>query len=174
MELVKDVVKNEVIPAALIMGTGAALGAASGFLYRKINNVSCSDTKKDAIKGVLCSLPVVGATLIGSRESRLDFSMKYMKGLVAFGCFSYAFMCNMFLNPPSRQDYNDALQDVNQTPPPGVNQQGIAVSKTSVNNKHGLMINREISILNVVPSIILTGLITYFRASNYYNEVHKK
>jgi hypothetical protein len=74
MELVKDVVKHEVIPAGLIMATGAALGALSHSLIWKIHGESDLPKRafKGAINGVLASIPSVCAV----RFSQLDFSWK--------------------------------------------------------------------------------------------------
>jgi hypothetical protein len=79
MELVKDAVKNEVIPAALIMGTGAALGALSHSLIWKIHGDSDwkKHLKNGALSGLKWSLPVVGAALIGPRSSRMELSIKH-------------------------------------------------------------------------------------------------
>ncbi len=59
MEFVLDVVKNEVLPAALIMGTGAALGAIHSSLSWQIYEGRSFDWKKmqkKAPKVVHCGL----------------------------------------------------------------------------------------------------------------------
>jgi hypothetical protein len=75
MELVKDIVKNEVLPAAAIIGTGAALSVASDYMfcaadswYRPNTQFASSrvvNIKQSILAGALLSLPILGLARFG-------------------------------------------------------------------------------------------------------------
>jgi hypothetical protein len=74
MELVKDIVKNEVVPAATIMATGAALSVASDYLFCAADRWYRQDTqfaspkvniKKSLCEGAVLSLPILALARFG-------------------------------------------------------------------------------------------------------------
>ena len=78
MEIAKDLIKNEVIPAAAIVVTGAALGAASNVSYNTIDNLYTNrifNFKKQSLKeslilGAAISLPLL-------LRARFEFNEPY-------------------------------------------------------------------------------------------------
>jgi NhaP-type Na+/H+ or K+/H+ antiporter len=63
MEIVKDVVKNNVVSAAGILATGAVLGAANSVVYSWLNNSSNNKKNiiKSALNGSFCAASLVGS-----------------------------------------------------------------------------------------------------------------
>lgn len=76
METACALIKNYVAPAALIMGTGAALGALSHSLIWKIHGESDSDVPKRALKGAIRGALGSLSSVYAARLSPLDFSWK--------------------------------------------------------------------------------------------------
>jgi hypothetical protein len=92
MEISKQVIEDTIIPSALIVGVGAASGAACAGTINTINKYfgrheRCS-IPKSATLGALCSLPLVAATQCGSwpKLKKGDFN-KMLMGVAAAETF---------------------------------------------------------------------------------------
>lgn len=91
MDTAGFVIKNYAAPASLIIGAGSGLAALSSCFLKKIHNLPNwqGTIKKDLIKGTLSSLSLAGAALVGSRLSRLDFSIKNCLAVVVLGLLAH-------------------------------------------------------------------------------------
>ena len=97
MDLVKDIVKNEVLPAATIIATGAALGAASNIVYNTINHLTSnqiynfkSPTLKESIlRGAALSLPIVLRARLMSDEPYPQISPLKFAVLTGASCSAF-------------------------------------------------------------------------------------
>lgn len=110
MEFIGDVAKHEVIPAALIAGTCAVVGAATHCLNNKIAGV---DDWKEAMKqgaynGVCWSIPIMGAALIGPRSSRLDFSIK--NSAILAGVAAVPYCCDGIYTWMKRSEHKQNME----------------------------------------------------------------
>jgi hypothetical protein len=110
MELVRDVGKNKVGPAALIMGAGVAMGAFSGGLAGKICNViDCKRSiKQGAFGGLLASTGVV----LGSFSFGLEYSYKDCAILGGLATIPYCFWSGYRIWK-EKKDYERILQTIN-------------------------------------------------------------
>ena len=108
MEIVKDLVKNEVIPAAAIVATCAAVSTLSEHLIWKIHGkvpLNHVYLKNNAKVSTLWSLPIVVAALLGSRSSRLEFSLENC--IIVGGLASLPYLAMAGLTKRSQKEWEE-------------------------------------------------------------------
>ncbi len=96
METAGAAIKHNVAPVATMMAAG--LATASSCFLKKIHGLPNwhGTIKKDFMCGALSSLPFFGAALIGTKSSRLDFSIKNCLAIGGLGLLAHSALTMLY------------------------------------------------------------------------------